>query len=86
MKDSKNYSGEPESLHEIKNDLGKKSVDGFVNPGTPENPMVGMEDRKTGQIGGSASERLRARLSPSANDSSSMSKKSGNDGRLSGGK
>jgi hypothetical protein len=59
-------TGNPEDLHNIGkgDDKGKKSVDSFVNPGTPENPLVGMDDRKTGQISGTATDKLRKQIVP----------------------
>lgn len=64
----------------------KKSYDEFVNPGTPQNGLVTMSDRKTGVIAGAASQALRNRLTPAANESIAMSKKlSGNEGILPGG-
>lgn len=56
----------PEDLHDIAqgDDKQKKSVDYFVNPGTPENPLVEMADRKTGQISGTATDKLRKNLVP----------------------
>lgn len=57
---------DPESLHNIAqgDDKAKKSVDGFINPGTPEAPLVSMEDRKTGVISGTATDKLRKNLVP----------------------
>lgn len=63
-KSKKMYSGEAEDLNNIANETTKKSVDTFVNPGTPENPLVDMNERKTGIISGSASQKLKDHLNP----------------------
>ena len=77
----------PENLHNIGHDLAKKSYDGFVNPGTPQNALVSPSDRKTGVIAGNASQALRERLTPSGNDSIAMSKKvSGSEGQYPSGR
>lgn len=54
----------PEALHDRVKDLGKKTGDGFVNPGTPESPLVSMDDRKTGEVAGSGTSKLRENLVP----------------------
>lgn len=86
--ESKSHSIEPaEAVHNWANTTEKKSQDEFLNPGTPQNPLVSMEDRKTGVIAGAASQQLRERLTPAANESIAMSKKvSGNEGMLPSGK
>lgn len=58
------YSGNPEDLNSVAVDSAKKSVDTFVNPGTPATPLVGVEDRKTGRISGQATARLRENMGP----------------------
>lgn len=63
-KEMLNSTDPAENLHKIAQDTGKKSVDTFVNPGTPENPLVGMADRKTGQISGTADSKLRSHMQP----------------------
>lgn len=44
--------GSPEDLHKVGQGTGKVATDSFVNPGTPANPLVGMDDRKSGTISG----------------------------------
>lgn len=56
--------GEAEDLHKLAHDTAKATGNSFVNPGTPENPLVGMEDRKTGHISGKADEVLRGHTLP----------------------
>lgn len=76
------YMGDPEALHSMSKDLDKKSQDGFLNPGTPAAPLVGMADRKTGQVNGGASDALRSRLQPTANDVTPTGTMSSNNGVL----
>jgi len=60
---TKRHSMQPaEDLHNIANETGKKSVDTFVNPGTPDSALVGMDSRKTGKVSGTADSRLRAHM------------------------
>jgi len=55
-------TGNPEDLHNIAYEGGKKAVDTFVNPGTPNAALVSDADRKTGVISGSATGKLREKL------------------------
>lgn len=59
LRSDKLYQGDPEDLAKIGKSREKQSTDSFVNPGTPENPLVTQADRKTGLVSGSASEKLR---------------------------
>ena len=53
--------GNPEDLHNIGkgSDTENKALSNFVNPGIPENGLVGKEARKTGEISSAASSALR---------------------------
>ena len=52
----------PEALHDICQDKGKQVNDKFVNPGTPETPLVSMEQMTKATIRGNGSDILKANL------------------------
>lgn len=54
----------PEALHDVAKGLDKQTTDEFVNPGTPTSPLVSMGDRKTGEVAGSGTAKLRENLVP----------------------
>ena len=83
---SESYAGSPEDLNMKHITTDKIAVDAFINPGTPDTPLVNMNDRKTGVVAGGASDILRARLQPSASDSDSVGPVSNNGGVLPVGK
>lgn len=49
----------PESLHDVGQGKEKLVADKFVNPGTPESPLVSREQMTQATIKGSGSETLR---------------------------
>lgn len=54
--------GNPEALHDIGQNLGKQVSDKFVNPGTPEAPLVSREQMTQATIRGNGSEILRTSI------------------------
>lgn len=52
----------PEALHDVAQKTQKVVSDGFVNPGTPANPLVTREQMTQATIKGNASETLRGNL------------------------
>ena len=55
-------TGNPESLHDVCQDNGKKVNDNFVNPGTPASPLVTKEQMTQATIKGSGAEVLKANI------------------------
>lgn len=52
----------PEALHDVGQSKQKVVSDNFVNPGTPQNPLVTREQMTQATIKGSGSETLRGSL------------------------
>ena len=52
----------PEALHDVGQDKGKKVSDNFVNPGTPESPLVSREQMTQATIKGNGAEIMKANL------------------------
>ena len=52
----------PEALHDVGQSKQKVVSDNFVNPGTPQNPLVTREQMTQSTIKGSGSEALRGSL------------------------
>jgi hypothetical protein len=55
-------TGNPEALHDVCQDTGKKVGDGFVNPGTPASPLVTREQMTQATIKGSGADVLKANI------------------------
>lgn len=53
-------AGSPEALHAIAKDKSMIGKPKFVNPGTPDTPLVQPGDLSKAQISGNGSERLRS--------------------------
>ena len=56
------FNANPEALHDVGQDKGAKVSEKFVNPGTPEAPLVSREQMTQATIKGNGSEILKANL------------------------
>lgn len=52
--------GNPEALHDVGQSKGKQVGDKFVNPGTPEAPLVSREQMTQATIKGNGADVLKA--------------------------
>lgn len=52
----------PEALHDVGQDKGQKVSEKFVNPGTPESPLVSRENMTQATVRGNGQEILRSNL------------------------
>jgi len=52
----------PEALHDIGQDKGMKVTEKFVNPGTPEAPLVSRDNMTQATIRGNGSDVLKTNL------------------------
>jgi len=64
MEKGNRYTGSPEDLAMIGKSPTKQSTDNFINPGTPDNALVSVDDRKTGLISGAGTAKLREHMVP----------------------
>lgn len=55
-------TGNPEALHDVGQGKEKKVSDNFVNPGTPESPLVSREQMTQATIKGNGADVLKANL------------------------
>lgn len=54
--------GNPEALHDISHSTSKMVGDNFVNPGTPESPLVTRDQMTQATIKGNGADVLKANL------------------------
>ena len=55
-------TGAPEALHDIGQSKEKMVKDNFVNPGTPDSPLVAREQMTQATIKGNGAETLKANI------------------------
>ena len=56
------YTGNPEALHDVGQTKEKMVMDNFVNPGTPDSPLVTREQMTQATIKGNGSDALKSNI------------------------